>query len=191
MRREPDSSGSFPCRWGPPPLVWTYKLPSVMRTRSPLLRRSLHRARRSGDFCPASCLIWEIPHWKADLNFWFYVFCQLTGPARQFSCPQRLGPLERSPPEQPRVAIPAQDSLRTTEVPYNQFSRSSLRCCFCLRVFSRRNLCYRAASSDFAQLCGKLQFLRTDLPLLLRSAASPSLILPPAYQSVRVSTWLD
>ncbi len=190
MRKEPETRGSCPCRWGPPPLVWTRKVPSVTHTRSPLPGRSLNQARGSEGSCPASCPIWGIPRWKADLNFWLYIFWQMTGLARQFPCHQRLGPLVRSPPEQPRAVIPAQDSLRTTEVPYNQFSCRSLRCCFCFRVFPRGNPCCCPGSSDVAQLRGKLQFLRTDLPLLQWSATSSSLILPPAYQSVDVSTWL-
>lgn len=186
---ESDSRDSSPCHWGPPPLVWTDGVPSVTHTRSPLPGDSMNQARASGCFCPASCPIWVIPHWKADLNFWFYIFWQMTCPARQSPCHQRLGPLERSPPDRPRALIPAQDSLRTTEVPYNQFSCRFLRCCFCFRVFTRGNLCYCLASSDVAQLRGKLQFLRTDLPLFQWSAISSSLILPPAYQSVDVSTW--
>ena len=133
MRRESDSRGSSPCHWAPPPPVWTDKVPSVTHTPSPPPGRN---QRASEGFCPASCPIWGIPHWKVNLGFWFYIFWQVTGPARQFPCHQRPGPLERSPPARPRAVIPAQDSLRTTEVPYNQFSRCSLRCCLCGSVFT-------------------------------------------------------
>lgn len=120
MRREPGSSGSRPCRWGPPPPVWTDKVVSVMDTQSPLRGRSLDHTPRSGGLCPASCPIWGIPRWKADLNFCFYIFSQLTGPARRFPSHRRMRPLKRSHPQPPRAAIHAQDSWRTTEEPYNK-----------------------------------------------------------------------
>lgn len=54
------------------------------------------------------------------------------------------------------MAIPAQDSLRTTEVPYNKIPAALSVAVFVFASFSRRNPCCCAASSDFAQLCGKI-----------------------------------
>lgn len=145
MRRGSGSIGSLPCHWGPSPPVWTDKALSVMDTLLPLPGRILDHAPQREDFCPASCLRWAIPHWKVDLNFWLYISWQMTVPARQFPCHQRHGPLERSPPERPRVAIPAQDSLRTTEVPYNRFSCFARRTRFFgFRLFTIQNLWARS-----------------------------------------------
>ena len=185
MRKESATRGSFPCRWGPQPRGWSGTVRWVTHTRSPLLNHVLG----SGVSCPASCLIWGTPHWKADLIFLFYTFWQMTGPARRLLCLQRLGPPVRSPPEQPRAVIPAQDSLRTTEVPYNQISCRSPRCCFSFCVFTPTNL----LSPRLLQCCAAALnfsfYARTCLSFSEWSAMSCTLIFPPAYQSVHVPTW--
>lgn len=165
MRTEPETRGSSPCHRGPSLLSWSGKVPPLTRTPSPPVDRL--RVPGSGGFCWASCLIWGIPRWKGDLYFCFCTFSRVTG---YFYL---LGPPPKSPPEQPRTVIPAQDSLRTTEVPCKRLWCRSSRCCFSLRAFAWGLLCYCRCSSHE----------RTDLLLLQSNATSSHLVLPHAYES--------
>lgn len=115
MRRVFDSSGPLLCLWLPPPLGWTDKVPSGMRILSRPAGRTPDICPGRSDFSPASSPIWGIPRWKASLGFSLYTSWQVTGPDPRFH--RLLCLLEWSPPQQQRVAIPAQDSWRTTEVP--------------------------------------------------------------------------
>lgn len=142
-----DSSGPRLCLWAPPSLGWTDGVLSEMwgLRQSPLTGRTRDVCPGESGFYPASSLKWGIPRWKAGLGVWFYTSCQVTGPAprlRRFFCL-----LERSPPQQQRVAIPAQDSWRTTEVPCmrkTKFLRRSLCSRPCLRVSPLSNLWMRS-----------------------------------------------
>lgn len=189
---DPETRCLSPCRWAPLPPVWTDKLRSVTRTRSPPSGRS-PQAWGSGGCCSGdSGPIWAIPHWTEDLNFWFYIFSQVT--VCQFQLHKRLCPLASPLQEQLRAVIPAQDSLRTTAVPYNQLSCRPRRYCLCFLVPSlKEERGYCRVSTDAAQLHVKLHFYaRTGLSLLHWSAtSSSSLILPPAYQTSDISTWLN
>lgn len=139
MCRVCDSRGPPLCLRAPPSLGWTDRVLSGMSILSPLTGRTPDVCPGKSGFFPASSLIWGIPRWKAGLRFYFYSSWQVTGPAPQFSCL-----LECSPPQQQRVAIPAQDSWRTTEVPCMRKNKC-LRRALCFRV------CLRASS--FSKLC--------------------------------------
>lgn len=118
-RKRPETRSSSPCHWAPPSLLWTEGVPRPTRSRC--------RVRENGDFCSASCPTWVTPRWRAGPHFCFDICCPVTGRAGPVYWLRRCAPLVRSPQNLPGVLIPAQDSLRTTEVPYNPFSRFPLR----------------------------------------------------------------
>lgn len=153
MWRVCDSSGPLLCLWAPPSLSWTDGVLSGTSILSPATGRTADVCLGKGGFCPASSPRWGIPRWKAGSGFCFYTSWQVTGPAPQFHC--FFSPLERCPPQQQTVAIPVQDSWRTTEVPCMRkswFLRRSRFFRFRLRASSLSQICSCAASTDFAKL---------------------------------------
>lgn len=122
-----DSSGPLLCLWGPPSPGWAHKVLLGMRTPSPLSGRTPDVCPGRSGLCPASSLIWGIPRWKAGSGSCFYTSWQVTGPAPRFH--RLLCLLERCPPRRERVAIPAQDSWRTTVVPCMRKTQMSPSLC--------------------------------------------------------------
>lgn len=135
-----------------------------MRTLSPLTGRTPDVCPGRSGFSLASSLIWGIPRWKAGSGSCFYTSWQVTDPAPRSH--RLLCLLERSPPQRQKVAIPAQDSWRTTAVPCMREKTYFLRHSFGFRIASSCAHSVESLNAQRPATLANFSVLRTELPLL-------------------------